>query len=122
MVFQDYALFPHLTVEKNIGFGVPRDQRAERVPEVLALVGLDGLAKRQPSELSGGQQQRVALARALAPKPDLVLLDEPWSSVDTMLRESVRDEIVAILRAAHVTVLLVTHDREEAFSSPTASP
>ena len=116
MVFQDYALFPHLTVEKNIGFGVPRDQRAKRVPEVLALVGLDGLAKRQPSELSGGQQQRVALARALAPKPDLVLLDEPWSSVDTMLRESVRDEIVAILRAAHVTVLLVTHDREEAFS------
>jgi iron(III) transport system ATP-binding protein len=116
MVFQDYALFPHLTVEKNIGFGVPRDLRATRIPEVLALVGLDGLAKRQPGELSGGQQQRVALARALAPKPDLILLDEPWSSVDTMLRESVRDEIVAILRAAQVTVLLVTHDREEAFS------
>ena len=116
MVFQDYALFPHLTVEKNVGFGVPRLGRAERVNDVLALVGLHGLAKRHPGELSGGQQQRVALARALAPKPGLVLLDEPWSSVDPMLRESVRDEIVAILRAANVTVLLVTHDREEAFS------
>ena len=116
LVFQDYALFPHLTVEKNVGFGVPRLGRAERVNDVLALVGLHGLAKRHPGELSGGQQQRVALARALAPKPGLVLLDEPWSSVDPMLRESVRDEIVAILRAANVTVLLVTHDREEAFS------
>ncbi len=116
MVFQDYALFPHLTVERNVGFGVPRADRARRVGEVLALVGLQGLAKRHPGELSGGQQQRVALARALAPNPDVVLLDEPWSSVDPMLREAVRDEIVAILRAAHVTVLLVTHDREEAFS------
>ena len=116
MVFQDYALFPHLTVEKNVGFGVPRDRRAERVSEVLSLVGLEDLGKRHPGELSGGQQQRVALARALAPQPDVVLLDEPWSSIDTMLRESVRDEIVAILRAADVTVILVTHDREEAFS------
>ena len=116
MVFQDYALFPHLNVERNVGFGVARDGRGERVRDVLALVGLEGVEKRFPGELSGGQQQRVALARALAPKPQLVLLDEPWSSVDSMLREAVRDEIVAILRCAGVTVLLVTHDREEAFS------
>ena len=116
MVFQDYALFPHLNVERNVGFGVAREGRAERVREVLALVGLEGVEKRFPGELSGGQQQRVALARALAPKPYLVLLDEPWSSVDSMLREAVRDEIVAILRRAGVTVVLVTHDREEAFS------
>ena len=116
MVFQDYALFPHLNVERNVGFGVARDGRGERVRDVLALVGLEGVEKRFPGELSGGQQQRVALARALAPKPQLVLLDEPWSSVDPMRREAVRDEIVSILRHAGVTVVLVTHDREEAFS------
>ncbi len=116
MVFQDYALFPHLTVERNVGFGVPRERRAQRVAEVLALVGLEDLATRQPGQLSGGQQQRVALARALAPEPDVVLLDEPWSSVDPIQRGAVRDEIVTILRHSNVTVLLVTHDREEAFS------
>jgi iron(III) transport system ATP-binding protein len=116
MVFQDYALFPHLTVAANIGYGLPRDRRTERVLEVLALVGLSGFGERYPYELSGGQQQRVALARALAPRPAVVLLDEPWSNIDSLLRASMRDELAAILRASGVTVLLVTHDREEAFS------
>jgi iron(III) transport system ATP-binding protein len=116
IVFQEYALFPHLTVAANIGFGVRRNERAERVRELLRLVGLAGLDERYPHELSGGQQQRVALARALAPRPSIVLLDEPWSNVDPLLRASIRDEIAAILRAIDVTVLFVTHDREEAFS------
>ena len=116
MVFQDYALFPHLTVAGNIGFGLPRRTRASRVPELLAVVGLDGLERRYPHELSGGQQQRVALARALAPSPELVLLDEPWSNVDPFLRESLRAEVAEIIRPLGVTVLLVTHDREEAFT------
>jgi iron(III) transport system ATP-binding protein len=116
MVFQDYALFPHLTVAENVGFGLRRKERAARVPIVLALVDLCGLGNRYPHELSGGQQQRVALARALAPGPELVLLDEPWSNIDPHLRASMRDEIARILRAVDVTVLLVTHDREEAFS------
>jgi iron(III) transport system ATP-binding protein len=116
MVFQDYALFPHLTVAANAGFGLPRSARAARVPEVLGLVGLDGLGHRHPHELSGGQQQRVALARALAPRPAVVLLDEPWSSIDPVLRGTVREEVMAILRDTGVTALLVTHDREEAFS------
>ncbi len=116
MVFQDHALFPHLDVGENVGFGVAKANRTERVAEVLALVGLSGLERRMPSELSGGQQQRVALARALAPEPDVILLDEPWSSIDALLRESVRDEIVSILRASGATAVLVTHDREEAFS------
>ena len=116
MVFQDYALFPHLTVAGNIGFGLPRRMRASRVPELLAIVGLDGLERRYPHELSGGQQQRVALARALAPSPELVLLDEPWSNVDPFLRESLRAEVAEIIRPLGVTVLLVTHDREEAFT------
>ncbi len=116
MVFQDYALFPHLTVAANVAFGVPRGERRTRVPEVLALVGLGGLGGRYPHELSGGQQQRVALARALAPRPAVVLLDEPWSNIDPLLRSAMRDELAAILRAANATVLLVTHDREEAFS------
>lgn len=114
MVFQDHALFPHRSVASNVGFGVPRAQRATRVREVMDLVGLTGLEDRMPSQLSGGQQQRVALARALAPEPRVVLLDEPWSSVDALLRESVRADIISILRAAHATVVLVTHDREEA--------
>jgi iron(III) transport system ATP-binding protein len=116
MVFQDYALFPHLTVSENVGFGLPRAARAKRVPALLAVVDLCGLGGRYPHELSGGQQQRVALARALAPAPDLVLLDEPWSNVDPQLREELRQEVSSILRPLGVTVVLVTHDREEAFS------
>jgi len=116
MVFQDYALFPHLTVAENVGFGLPRRARAARVAELLAIVGLGDLGRRYPHELSGGQQQRVALARALAPSPELVLLDEPWSNVDPFLRESLRAEVSEIIRPLGVTVLLVTHDREEAFS------
>ena len=116
MVFQDYALFPHLTVAANVGFGLPRREREARVPELLAVVGLKGLEKRYPHELSGGQQQRVALARALAPAPELVLLDDPWSNVDPFLRETLRAEVAEIIRPLGVTVLLVTHDREDAFS------
>ena len=116
MVFQDHALFPHKNVAANVGFGVPKAHRANRVAEILALVGLDGLERRMPADLSGGQQQRVALARALAPDPEVVLLDEPWSSIDALMREAVRDELIRILRASGATVLLVTHDREEAFS------
>jgi iron(III) transport system ATP-binding protein len=116
MVFQDYALFPHLSVAANVGYGLSRRRRAGRVAEVLELVGLGGLGDRRPHELSGGQQQRVALARALAPDPSIVLLDEPWSSIDPQLRSAMRDEVAAILRASGVTVVLVTHDQEEAFS------
>ena len=116
MVFQDYALFPHLTVAENVGFGLPRRERGGRVPMLLALVGLCGLGERYPHQLSGGQQQRVALARALAPAPDLILLDEPWSNVDPQLREALRAELTGVLRPLGVTVVLVTHDREEAFS------
>jgi iron(III) transport system ATP-binding protein len=117
MVFQDYALFPHLTVAQNVGYGLPRQRRSgSRVGEVLELVGLGSLGGRYPHELSGGQQQRVALARALAPEPALVLLDEPWSNIDPVLRASMRDEIAAILRTTGVTTLLVTHEQEEAFS------
>jgi iron(III) transport system ATP-binding protein len=116
MVFQDYALFPHLTVAANIGFGLSRGRRAARVRETLELVGLEQHAERYPHELSGGQQQRVALARALAPEPQVVLLDEPWSNIDPLRRASMRDELCTILRAAEVTVVLVTHEREEAFS------
>jgi iron(III) transport system ATP-binding protein len=116
MVFQDYALFPHLTVAENVGFGVDRRDRARKVPMLLALVDLCGLGDRYPHELSGGQQQRVALARALAPAPEVVLLDEPWSNVDPQLRESLRAELTGILRPLGVTVIIVTHDREDAFS------
>ena len=116
MVFQDYALFPHLTVAENVGFGLSRRTRPGRVSELLSIVGLDALGARYPHQLSGGQQQRVALARALAPAPELVLLDEPWSNVDPSLRESLRSEVTEIIRPLGVTVVLVTHDREEAFS------
>jgi len=116
IVFQDYALFPHLTVAENIGFGVRRAGRARRIGDVIRLVGLDRLDGRYPHELSGGQQQRAALARALAPEPSIVLLDEPWSNIDPLLRQSMREELADILHRAEVTVLLVTHDREEAFS------
>jgi iron(III) transport system ATP-binding protein len=114
-VFQDYALFPHLSVTDNVGFGVERRARAERAASTLTLVGLGGLGDRYPHELSGGQQQRVALARALAPGPAIVLLDEPFSNLDADLRERVRGEVRAILRATGTSTVFVTHDQEEAF-------
>jgi iron(III) transport system ATP-binding protein len=119
MVFQDYALFPHLDVGANVAFGLhglPKSQRAARVAEVLELVGLPGIERRFPHELSGGQQQRVALARALAPKPRLLLLDEPFSNLDVDLRERLAHEIRGILKAAQATALFVTHDQLEAFA------
>jgi len=119
MVFQDYALFPHLTVADNVGFGLRRLDRAARAPriaQVLELVGLQGYADRYPHELSGGQQQRVAVARALAPAPALVLLDEPFSSLDADLRSQMRDEVEKILRTTGTTAIFVTHDQEEAFT------
>jgi iron(III) transport system ATP-binding protein len=119
MVFQDYALFPHLSVQDNVSFGLhklPRAEREARVREVLALVGLASSAQRFPHELSGGQQQRVALARALAPKPQLLLLDEPFSNLDVELRERLALEVRAILKEAQTTALFVTHDQMEAFA------
>jgi iron(III) transport system ATP-binding protein len=119
MVFQDYALFPHLSVHDNVGFGLhklPRAEREARVREVLALVGLSSSAQRFPHALSGGQQQRVALARALAPKPQLLLLDEPFSNLDVELRERLALEVRGILKEAQTTALFVTHDQMEAFA------
>jgi iron(III) transport system ATP-binding protein len=115
---QDGALFPHLTVRANAAFALPRGQRrGPRVQEILDLVGLAGLAHRYPHELSGGQQQRVAIARALASEPRLVLLDEPFASLDAALRSRVRAEVLGVLRAAGTTAVLVTHDQDEALSS-----
>ncbi len=119
MVFQDYALFPHLDVGRNVAFGLhqlPAAERTARVKEVLALVGLEGSETRFPHELSGGQQQRVALARALAPRPQLLLLDEPFSNLDVDLRERLAHEVRSILKAAQATALFVTHDQLEAFA------
>ena len=119
MVFQDHALFPHLTVDGNVGFGLQqlsKTERAARVQDMLELVGLQGMGQRWPHELSGGQQQRVALARALAPKPRLLLMDEPFSSLDTTMRESIAREVRAILKHAKATALMVTHDQNEAFA------
>jgi iron(III) transport system ATP-binding protein len=119
MVFQDFALFPHLTVEANVAFGLstrPRDERAELTRRTLELVGLQHKTRRHPHELSGGERQRVALARALAPEPEVVLLDEPFSSLDATLRADLRREVELILRDAEATALLVTHDQEEALS------
>lgn len=117
MVFQEYALFPHMTVADNVAYGIPKGvNKAKRVDEVLHLVGLPEVKKRMPFELSGGQQQRIALARALAPRPALILLDEPFSNLDAALRSQVRAEVRQILRQAQATAIFVTHDQEEALS------
>jgi iron(III) transport system ATP-binding protein len=119
MVFQDYALFPHLTVGENIAFALraaPRVLRASRVRELAALTGLAGALRQYPHELSGGQQQRVALARALAPRPELLLLDEPFSNLDVDLRERLSLEVREIIKASGATAILVTHDQHEAFA------
>jgi iron(III) transport system ATP-binding protein len=119
VVFQDYALFPHLNVADNVAFGLrglDSAQRANRISEMLELVGLNELSRRFPHELSGGQQQRVALARALAPAPSLLLLDEPFSSLDPELRERLAVELRDLLKRAEITTLLVTHDQYEAFA------
>ncbi|WP_096202016.1 ABC transporter ATP-binding protein [Bacillus sp. FJAT-45350] len=119
MVFQDYALFPHLTIEKNVMFGLNKwstKAKKQRAEEVLELVGLAEFGKRFPSELSGGQQQRVALARALAPKPHVVLMDEPFSNLDAGLREKMRYDVTTILRRANTTAIIVTHDQKDAFA------
>jgi iron(III) transport system ATP-binding protein len=114
---QEGDLFPHLSVEQNVGFGLARRERhGKKVAELLDMVGLGGLGRRYPHELSGGQQQRVALARALAVEPALVLLDEPFSSLDESLRASVRQDVRRVLRGAGATVVLVTHDQDEALS------
>ena len=119
MVFQDFALFPHLSISDNIGFGLrhlKRGEQKERIQELLKLIGLEGFESRYPHELSGGQQQRIALARALAPKPNLLLLDEPFSSMDIELREELAKEVRQILKHENITAILVTHDQNEAFA------
>lgn len=119
MVLQDLALFPHLTVTQNIGFGLPKTDKAtrmRRIGELLEIIGLFDLADKYPHELSGGQQQRVAIARAMAPRPKLLLLDEPFSSLDPDLRETLPRELRRIFREEEATVLLVTHDQREAFA------
>jgi iron(III) transport system ATP-binding protein len=126
MVFQDYALFPHLSVAENVAFGLKKSrsnhktlsslQIRERVAEVLSLVNLSGLEKRFPHQLSGGQQQRVALARAIAPRPSLILLDEPLSNLDVQVRLKLRQDIREILKQAGTSAIFVTHDQEEALS------
>ncbi len=116
MVFQDYALFPHLDVARNVAYALGRGGDRKRVEEALELVGLGGYGERSVHQLSGGEQQRVALARALAPGPDLLLLDEPFSNLDASLRERLRSEVRRILNDAGVTTLFVTHDQEEALS------
>ncbi|MDH5324009.1 MAG: ABC transporter ATP-binding protein [Gammaproteobacteria bacterium] len=119
MVFQDYALFPHMTVFQNVCFGIrhqPKEEQQTTGRHMLELVGMDGFQHRYPHELSGGQQQRIALARSLAAKPDLILMDEPFSSLDPDIRESLRLEVRQILKQEGVTGILVTHDQDEAFA------
>ena len=123
MVFQDYALFPHLSVADNVAFGLKKSRDRskvhgfkEKVKEAIALVGLSGLEQRYPHELSGGQQQRVALARALAPRPALILLDEPLSNLDVQVRLRLRQEVRSILKETGTSAIFVTHDQEEALS------
>lgn len=119
MVFQDFALFPHLTIFDNIAFGIrhlSKKDKKERVNQLLSLINLEDYGARYPHELSGGQQQRIALARGLAPKPDLILMDEPFSSMDTELREELAREVRIILKHENITAILVTHDQNEAFA------
>jgi iron(III) transport system ATP-binding protein len=119
MVFQDFALFPHLSVADNIRFGIrhlKRSAQKQRIDELLSLIGLENMRARFPHELSGGQQQRIALARALAPKPHLLLLDEPFSSMDVELRGELAKEVRKILKQEKITAILVSHDQNEAFS------
>ena len=119
MVFQDHALFPHLTIARNISFGLKRlasADRANTVDEMLCLIGMQDLADKYPHELSGGQKQRVALARAIAPRPKLLLMDEPFSNLDAELRESLGQEVQALLRKLHITAIMVTHDQNDAFA------
>lgn len=116
MVFQDYALFPHMTVKQNIQFGLKgmnKKEKDNRLDEVLGLINLKGFEKRYPYELSGGQQQRVALARALAPKPSILLLDEPFSNLDADLQIKIRGELKKIIKQASITSIFVTHDKED---------
>ncbi|AMX02999.1 ABC transporter ATP-binding protein [Microbulbifer thermotolerans] len=120
VVFQDYALFPHLNLQQNIAFGLkslPAPEREARVRQLLQLVHLESFANRYPHQLSGGQQQRVALARALAPRPQLLLMDEPFSNLDMELRRSLATEVRQILREEGMAALIVTHDRDEAFAA-----
>jgi len=119
LMFQDYALFPHLTVIRNVMFGLnhlPKKARVDQAMKMLTLVGLNGRADAYPHELSGGQQQRVALARALAPKPRVMLMDEPFSGLDRAMRTHVRNETISLLRQLNTATLIVTHDPEEAIA------
>lgn len=119
MIFQDYALFPHLTVEQNIAFGISKMSKQEqesRVQQLLSLLALDGLGKRFPHQLSGGQQQRVAIARAIAPKPKLLLLDEPLSNIDARLRQSLMLELRQLFKSQNITAIFVTHNKDEVFT------
>jgi len=112
-IFQNYALFPYLTVGQNIAFGMKK-RDDERVKEMVNLTRLEGLEKRYPHELSGGQQQRVALARSLAPKPSILLMDEPFSSLDSALVKDLREDLLRIIRTTGMTTILVTHDEDDA--------
>jgi iron(III) transport system ATP-binding protein len=119
MVFQDFALFPHLNVERNVGFGLrdlSRRERIARVGELLDLVGMGSVRSHYPHQLSGGQQQRIALARAMAARPDILLLDEPFSNMDAELREQLAREVREVLKRERITAILVTHDQLEAFA------
>lgn len=118
LIFQDYALFPHLNVEKNVGFSLKKKQ-PELVDEMLDLVHMKDYKKRYPYQLSGGEQQRVAIARSLTAKPDVLLLDEPFSNLDANLKKEVRGEVKAILRKSQTTAILVTHDIEDAYDLAT---